>query len=500
MSQASRSARFVRNVGASVFGQLALMFISFFLTPRLIHALGVEAYGLYILFQAAIGYISLFCLGAGSAGLRFVAEKAATGGRGLRQAVQYCLSLHLAGSLVGALALAWLAPWCARELFHVQAGLLAPAVFVLRCAAVAAVFYSLNQCFSSILAGLQRFDWQNAALFTLNGLLLIGATALALKGFGINGVARWYVLWNVCALAVPLVAAWRLLRPRWHGAGGELSFRKFLAFGLSLWSGQFAWLVTYQFDRLFIARVENLSALTLYSVPANLLQRLQFFPSVVSTVMLPMFSEIAASDDETVRRVYLRGMRFLLFVLLPALALLFCLMPQFLGLWLGGDFSSVSVWPARLLVMAQAVVLLNYVPNAVVSGRGQPLHQSAVSWAQAVISLVAWTLLIGRYRLLGVALGSLLAQALPTGFYLAATHRGLLRLSWSRFVNESLVRPFLCAALLLAVVFPFHQLATSWPRLFGLAAAGLAVYAACGWLAMDPGDKDLFVRLVLRRS
>ena len=495
-----RSVRFVRNVGASIAGQVGLLLLSFFLTPRLIKALGVETYGLYILFQAALGYVALFYFGAGNSGLKFVAEYATRGGRGLRQAVGYCFGIHIIGSLIGALALGWLAPVLALRLFHVPAPLLGPAVFVLRCAAAAAVFVSINQCSGAILGGLQRFDWQNAATFAQNGLLIVGATALAVHHFGINGVGRWYVLWNACVLAIPLYGLWRLLRERWPGAEGHLPFRRFLSFGLSLWTGQFAWLITFQFDRLFIARAQSLSALTFYSVPANLLQRLQFFPAVVSTVLVPMFSEIAHDDDETVRRVYLRGMRFLLFMILPVLVLLFCLMPQFLGLWLGGGFSSVSVWPARLLVLAQAFLLLNYIPNAVVGGRGQPLHQSAVAWAQAIISVTAWGLLIGRLQLLGVALGSLLAQMIPTCAYLAATHRRLLKLPLSRFLDEGLTRPLACAGLLLAFVFPLHEAASTWPRLLGLGAGAGALYAALSWYAMEAGDKELFRKLVLRRA
>src|SRR4051812_38620786 len=101
----SRSVRFVRNVGAGVLGQIGVMMLSFFLTPRLIRALGIETYGLYVLFQAASGYVMIFCLGAGNATVKYVAEHAAEGGRGLRQSVIYGGSIYFLGSLVGAACL-----------------------------------------------------------------------------------------------------------------------------------------------------------------------------------------------------------------------------------------------------------------------------------------------------------------------------------------------------------------------------------------------------------
>ncbi len=499
-AQESRSERFVRNVGASVAAQAGLMALSFFLTPVLIRALGVQTYGLYVLFQASVGYVILGCLGAGSATVKFVAEAAASGGRAMRLAVRYCGGLHFFGALAGAAVLAAFARPCAQHLFHVPPPMLGPAVFVLRCAAAGAVFVALNQGAAAILQGLQRFDWQNAATLLQSGVMIVGSTVLAVKGFGIDGVARWYVLWSACALIFAVFVTRRQLLAKWRGDGAELKFSRFLTYGLSVWNGAFAGIVTFQFDRLFIARAQSLSALTYYAVPANLLQRLQFFPAVINSVMLPMFVEIGAGDDETVRRVYLRGTRSLLFMILPVLVLLFCVMPQFLSLWVGGDFSLSAAWPARLLVAAQAALLFNYIPNAAVAGRGQPLHQAAVSWAQAIISLVAWSLLIGRLGLLGVALGSLLAQLIPACVYVTATNRGLLKLPLSRYLDEGLLRPLACAGVLLALVFPFHAEASTWPRLLGLCSAGGALYAGLCWFVMDAGDKDIFRRLVLRRA
>jgi O-antigen/teichoic acid export membrane protein len=254
--------------------------------------------------------------------------------------------------------------------------------------------------------------------------------------------------------------------------------------------------VTFQLDRLFIARTSSLAALTLYAVPSGLLQRLQIFPAAVSTVLIPMMSEVSGGDgDETLRRMYVRSQRFLLWILLPALVLLFALMPQFLSLWLGGEFGGRSVWPARLLVVSQGFFFLNYSVNSVSASRDRPWYPSAVAWAQALISLGAWALLIGRYQLLGVALGSLLAQAIPTTVYLLVVHAKLLDLPAGRFISEALARPFLSAGLLLAAVMPFHQLASTWPRLLGMGAGGGALYYASAWRLLDRDDRELCRRV-----
>lgn len=490
----SRSVRFARNVSWSLVGQGAAAVAAFVFTPYLVHRLGPERYGLFVLLNALAGYLLLLTFGAGNASLKFVAEFRGAGStRALSDTVRYSYLVHVLPVAAGALAAAAGARFLARRVFHVPEPLLDEAVFVLRCASAGAFFAAAAQAALTVLQGLQRFDWQAGVSFIQTGLMSAGAAALLALGHGLRAVAGWYILLNSTACLLAAIVCWRLVKPHLRtSTGPSLSAGRYAAYGLSLWAGALAWIVTFQLDRLIIARKESLTALTLYAVPAGLLQRLQIFPAVVSVVLIPMLSEIAGDErDETTRRMYVRSQRFLLWALLPVLVLLFALMPQFLSLWLGGQFGERSVWPARLLVLAQGFFLLNYAVNSVSVSRDRPWYPSAVAWAQALISVGAWALLIGRYQLLGVALGSLLAQAVPTTVYLLVAHSRLLRLSAGRFFSEALLRPCAGAGLLLALVMPVHQFASTWPRLLAMGAAGVAVYGAAAWALFDRDDRDL---------
>jgi O-antigen/teichoic acid export membrane protein len=489
-----RSVRFARNVSWSLVGQGAAAVAAFAFTPYLVHRLGVERYGLFVLLNALAGYLLVLTFGAGNASIKFVAEfRGAGSSRALADSVRYAFGIHALPVAAGAVAAAAGARFLARRLFHVPEPLLDEAVFVLRCAAAGAFFAAVAQAASTVLQGLQRFDWQAVVSFTQTGLMSAGAAALVACGHGLRAVADWYIVLNLAACLLSAAVCWRLLRPHLRtSTGAPLGAVRFAGYGLSLWVGSLAWIVTFQLDRLIIARTESLTALTLYAVPSGLLQRLQIFPALVSIVLIPMMSEVTGAErEETLRRMYIRSQRFLLWVLLPALVLLFALMPQFLSLWLGGEFGDRSVWPARLLVVAQGFFLLNYAVNSISVSRDRPWYPSAVSWAQALISVGAWSLLIRRYQLLGVALGSLLAQAVPTTIYLLVAHARLLRLRPGRFALEALLPPFLSAGLLLALVMPMHQYASTWPRLLATGAAGGAIYGAAAWALLDRDDREL---------
>jgi hypothetical protein len=103
--------------------------------------------------------------------------------------------------------------------------------------------------------------------------------------------------------------------------------------------------------------------------------------------------------------------------------------------------------------------------------------------------VVAWRFLIPRYELIGVAAGSLLAQALPAVVYLWAVH-GLMELDVARFVSRGLGRPALCAALLLGGLLLVHGRVSGWASLLAVSAAGGAAYAALAWLFALEEDRE----------
>lgn len=496
----SRTARFARNVGSSLAGQVALAFLSFAVTPYLVRGLGLEAYGLYVLLQSVASYLQLCAIGAGGATTKYVAELGAVDdGRGLRRTLERSAVIHVVGPLLGAIALAVFARTIAVRVFHVPPELLDAAVFVLRCAAGAAVFVSLSQLGSSIAGGLHRFDWNSVMTVALNAGILIGAVAVVHRGLGVRGVAGWYAGWNTLIALVWVFTVALVLRARPDEGTDGVSYKRLTGYSVSLWGGALAWVVTFQFDRLFLAHDASLTAVSLYAVPSGLLQRLQLIPMAISGVLMPMLSEIQTESTETLRRAYLKGIRLTLFCVLGPLVGLFALMPQFLSLWLGGHFGDSSVWPARILVIAQVFLALNFVPNALAGGCGRPWYLSAVAWAQAWLSLLGWWLLVPHYGLIGVAAASLIAQLLPAIVYLAVVNRGILGLGWKRFVEEALWHPAAAGAILLMFVFPLHALASNWPRLVLLSAAGGLLYLGAFWKLMEPSDRETVKGLVLSR-
>lgn len=493
-SPGGRGARFLRNIGWNALGQVGVFAVNFFATPYLVARLGVEAYGVYILLHAAVGYLLLGSLGAGSATVKYVSEFApAHDAASLSAARRYSLGFHGLGVAALGLAASAAAPWLCGAFFQLPPSQVDAGVFIVRCAAGGALFNALAQRELSTLQGLQRFDAYNALVLFQSLLVPLGAVALLAAGHGLRSVGAWYALASALSWLAAALAARAFLPGDGRGAS-KLSLERFSTYSLNLALGPLAWILTFQADKLFVARQLPLAELTRYGVPAGLLQRLQTVAALIGAVLFPMLGELTAKED--LARVYLKSVRALAWLLLPGLLLLFALMPQFLGLWLGPEFSGVSVWPARCLVLAQICLLSTQVPTLVAASRDAAHYLSLHAWAQALLSLTAWYFLIPRLGILGAGVGSLIAQALPAVVFLALAHRRFLGLSPGRFL-EGVLAPAVSGALLLLVVFPLHAQATSWARLLGLVGAGLcAFYGSTYFLLAD--DERRLLRGFLR--
>lgn len=497
-----RSFRFARHFRWSLLGQAATALASFLATPYLVRAFGLEGYGLYVILQSAVNYMMLATFGAGGSAFRHVAAASAEGdGPRLRGALRWSLLFHGPTVLLAAAAALALAEPMLRALFQVPPELMPAARRVLGGAAAGALFFSLTTWATTALQGLQRFGASNAITFVQTGLMPALAVALAWAGLGLDAIAWCYAAVQAAGAAAAWLWLSRLLPETAAGGSGRgrMPFSRFASWAFSQWLGQMAWIVSYQLDRVFAARHVSLAGMTLYAVPVGLLQRLNVIPATFTSVALPMLSELRTPGEE-LHRLYLRQYRLLLWLGLPGLVLLFSLMPQFLSLWLGGRFGDDSVWPARLQVVAQGFVLLTALPSVAVLSHGKPWMSPALNWAQALISLAAWAVLVPRLGLVGVGWGGLLGQALPALVFIPLVHRGVLGLGAARFAAEGLFAPAACAGLMLALVFPLHARATSWLALAAFAAAGLAAYGAAAWALLGTDDRALVRRYLARQG
>jgi len=486
----TRARRFARNVGWSLGGQAGIVLVNFFTIPYLLRGFGSEAYGVYLLMYAVANCLPLFQFGSGMATIKYVAEAQAAGEDGaLRDALRHSAAIYFSGIGAAAAVLYFAAGPLSSRVFDVPVYYRVYALWLLRAAAVGGFFAAGVQWIAAVFQGLQRFAWPSALTLLQSLLLPLGLYAVLALGRGLGAAAAWYVFVQVLIFSLGVAILGAALSKH-RGTGGSLDFRRFARYGLSFWPAALAGVASSQIDKAFVAGMLNMSELTFYTVPAGVLQRLQVLPQTISHALMPMLTEAGRIEGrEELVRLYLRSSRVLLALSIPALGLLFALIPQLLGLWLTPQFSAHAATAARLLVASQAFALAFHAPYALAGGLGGGRDTSVYSWTQALLSLALWPFLIPRWGISGAAAGALVAQALPTIIYINATHRRLLGLSWERFAREALAPLAAPTSVLLALAWFARGLAWTWPGFIGVNAAAGAAYAGLLWRALPEEDR-----------
>ena len=491
---ASRTVRFGTNVGWNLLGQIGLLALGFLLVPFLVRGLGREGYALYGLLGILAGYLSLLSLGAMSATQKFAAEHAARGeSTALRGVLRDSLFLHTAGVLLGA-ALVFL---CRAPLAHgflnISPDLRETGTFVIACGAAAAVFFSWTQCALGLLQGLQRFGLASLVSLLQNGAVLVGSAALLGLGAGLRDIALYFVLAQLAVSLAALTAAFRLLPvpERIPGAAPDpAALRRFVGFSLTVFLAQLAWSVTFQWDKAIIGYFFPLTQLAYYLIPSFLLRRFWMLANSVMTTAFPLMSELSGlGEQQTLRKAYRQCSQLALWLIVPGFALLFILAPQFLTLWLGGEFSSQGVWPLRLLLVAYLLHLLGTMPLTASCGLGKPSYALAWQSLQAALSLGSWFVLVPRYGITGAALGLLLAQALTAVPYALLVSRSLFAMGTAEYFGGVVLRPLAAGAVFALFLWPLRDRAWAWTPLIGLAAVSTALYYAVGFRLLGAEER-----------
>src|SRR5713101_6202824 len=204
----------LRNVGSSWFALGVNVLVGLFISPYILHRLGDEAFGIWVLIFSVTGYYGLFDLGIRSSIIRYVSKYTATGEREkLTQFVNTALFSYTCIGVVS-MVLTSLLSSSVEHVFRIPAGMHSQArLLLLIVGASVSLSFPLG-VFGGMLEGLNRFyilNWTSigstlarAALivYFLNrgyGLLTVALLTVGLPLF--SSILRGFIVFRLCPVA-----------------------------------------------------------------------------------------------------------------------------------------------------------------------------------------------------------------------------------------------------------------------------------------------------------
>jgi O-antigen/teichoic acid export membrane protein len=460
--------------------------------PKLVAFLGETSFGLFSLAWVVIGYLTFLDIGVNRAATKFVSEHlAGEDDQSVRSVVRTAFIANLSLGLLGGLLVLLLSPYLIHSVFKVSPALEHQARLTFYAVGVAVPVLLVQGILRAILSSYQRFGWINSVNAAATTAQWAGAVLLAWRGFGLAWVVGITVVARMLATIVYGLVLSRIL-PRFHqpSTTGLATIFKLLRFGSWVTVSQLISPVLVYLDRMLIASFVSLGAVTLYTVPYEVMTRLRLIPSSMMSTLYPAFSERGLEGQQAhLQHLYERTVRYLLLVLLPAVTFLVLLGSDVLTLWMGAGFARQMVAVLEILALGALANGMAYVPYNMLQAVGRPDLTGKFHLLELPFYLALCFVFVPRWGIAGAALASTVRFALDAGLLFWAVRRycncslkGLWTPSFRRTLALTLVLAVALLTIRLTLNLPWIRLAAGVISLF--------IYFATVWvLIIDKREK-----------
>ena len=404
---------FARNISMDYLALGVEMVVGVLMLPINVAYLGQSAYGLWVLAASIPMYFSMLDLGYGVAQVKFAAEYRARRDReGLNQIVSTLFFLFTIIGLI-AFAVGALIAFNLDRFFQVAPEQAATGRQVLLIISLYVALGFPFSVFGGVVNGFQRHF--------LNGFVSIATTIVV----AIVNVAVLVAGYGLVELVAATTAV-RLLSYIGYRANAYRAFpglsirlahiklsrlREVTGFSAFILLIDLANKLNYSTDAIVIGAFMSTAAIAVWAVAQRLITTTQGLTTQINGSLFPIVVDIATLGKVArLRRVFLQGTRLSLAMVIPIAVVLGLLAEPLVLAWVGRDFSeSVPV----IYILAAAVIIRvgNSTATTLLKGAGRHSLLAGANLLMALANLALSIALIGRYGLIGVALGTLIPLA-----------------------------------------------------------------------------------------
>ncbi len=479
----------LKNVGSSWFALGVNVLVGIFLSPYILHHLGDDAFGIWILIFSITGYYGLFDLGIRSSIVRYVAKYAATNEEDEVNRLVNTALFSYSVIAVATMIITLILTYCLDSIFHVSAEFAVTARWLLlMVGASVAINFPLG-VFSGVLEGLQRFLLVNLVSVVSTLLRAVFIVVALQHGYRLLMVAFITVALPLLGAVVKAIAVPYLLRLR-IGLGyvSRSTLRHIASYSGTTFLIIVAGRLRFKTDAIVVGTFISAAAVTYFTIGARLVDYASEVVQSMAQIFVPMSSQSdAVGDLDVLRKIFVAGNRMCALVIFPITAILIVLGKSVIEAWVGARYVAASYPVMLILLIPSTLMIMQSASSRVLFGMGKHQMLAKVTLAEGIANLVLSVVLVRKFGIVGDAVGTAIPLTLTVLFFLPQHLCRLLKLRIASYLRHSfllpliLTMPLVCVLLLLRRWFiPHHYLQLAEQVAIGLAVYGIGI----GWAVL----------------
>jgi|GEM_PF-2717979 Membrane protein involved in the export of O-antigen and teichoic acid len=422
------------------------------LIPIIVHHLGLQTYGIWVLLVTVSSYFGLGNFGIPFAFEKYIAQYTARkdfASLGRFIATSFYASIVLA-------ALTFIIPYLGVPIiFHflLKNDSLYQYVTIFFLLVLNLSLSLVSMIFIAIPRGFQRFDISSiisiagrtlyvaiTIIFLIKGL---GLYALILAQFGFLAcVTLFSMIVSVkhvpCLNLLPRFFSWPICKMT-------------LNFGIKMQVSLVSMIIMQSFDKLVIAYFLNARMVAIYDIGSRLIMFLKDIPSFLYSAIIPRISELHALDKKDgLEKLYLSGTKYLSIICLGFIPLLFPVANNILTVWMHAAVDPLSVYVFQILLVSTMFFITTGLGTSIATGIGKPSIGALSNMVMVIVNIVFSIALYFIFRAKGIVWGTAMGLLANTAvcFYLLNKWMEIKR---ARFWKVSFAVPCLVNAVIVGI-------------------------------------------------
>ena len=405
--------------------RIAMMMIGFLLTPFIVHALGLQQYGMWAVVGSLAGYLGLLDFGLGSAFVKFLSEFIERGHHDrARQVLMFGMTFYTLFGVVLAVPIAFAAPWIVR-LFKMPADQYAGATHVFYALFALLVATMVLGLPGAAVIAMQRMDLVSRNNFAGYLAYAIATVVFVKLGWGIWGVIGGQAVQVVVSAALQWITALQLFGPMWHNPLRiERSIMKrMLGFGGWTQLTSILNIISLDVGRFISAGVVSVASVSYYELGSKLSFFSRSMPNYLLGAIMPSAASAdARGDGAALDRLYTTGTVYSMFATLGIGGFLIGASGPIVHVWMGEQYPFVSTI-ILCLGIGYAISGLTGVGATILRACGRPRVESYYTGVSAFVNLASTAVLARTFGIVGVAAGTALGWTAGTVYFVVRYHR-----------------------------------------------------------------------------